>query len=91
MKDNGAEIDLLLDRDDNAITLCEIKYTSNPFVIDKNFAKNIMQKTDVFQLQTKTKKQIFTALISASGVTKSAWTEDVIQKIVTADDLFSII
>jgi hypothetical protein len=90
MKDNGAEIDLLLDRDDNAITLCEIKYTSNPFVIDKNFAKNIMQKTDVFQLQTKTKKQIFTALISASGVTKSAWTDDVIQKIVTADDLFSV-
>ncbi len=88
IKDSGAEIDLLIDRGDNAVTLCEIKYTMKPFVVDKSFAKNIMQKTDVFQVQTKIKKQVFTALISASGVAKSAWTDEIIQKIVTLDDLF---
>jgi hypothetical protein len=88
MQDNGAEIDLLIDRDDNAITICEIKYTTNPFVIDKNFAKNIMNKTDVFQSQTKTTKQVFLTLISASGIKKSSWTNDIIHNVITLDDLF---
>ncbi|MBS0655888.1 MAG: ATP-binding protein, partial [Verrucomicrobia bacterium] len=33
-EDSGSQIDLLFDRDDNVITVCEIKYTEKPFEID---------------------------------------------------------
>jgi hypothetical protein len=32
-EDKGAQIDLLFDRSDDAITLCEIKYTTDPFLV----------------------------------------------------------
>ena len=37
----GAQIDLLFDRLDDAITICEIKYSEKPFVINKQYAKNL--------------------------------------------------
>jgi AAA+ ATPase superfamily predicted ATPase len=84
----GAEIDLLLDRSDDAITICEIKYTSSPFVIDKTVAKNLMQKTEVFQKQTKTPKQLFIAIITAVGLTENIWTKELAVDSVSLDDLF---
>ena len=45
---NGAQIDLLFDRRDDSITLCEIKYTSKPFLIDKAYAQNIENKIQIF-------------------------------------------
>lgn len=50
---DGAEIDLLLG-EYGAITLCEIKYTAEPFVIDKAAARALMRKLDVFSEQTQT-------------------------------------
>ena len=40
--DNGAQIDLLFDRMDGAVTICEIKYSAKPFVINKQYAKNLV-------------------------------------------------
>ena len=61
----GAQIDLLFDRDDNAISLCEIKYTDKPFVIDKQYAKMLLNKKLVFEKRTKTNKQIFIVMIKS--------------------------
>lgn len=57
--EDGCQIDLLFDRLDGAITLCEIKHNEKPFVIDKTYAQEILQKIEVFRTQTKTKKQLF--------------------------------
>lgn len=86
--DDGAQIDLLFDRHDDVITLCDIKYTKAPFVVDKSYAAAIQRKIAVFQKQTKTDKQIFMALISASGITPSIYSEELISSVVTLDDLF---
>ena len=86
--ESGAEIDLLLDRDDGAITICEMKYTSHPFVIDKAVAKALMQKMDVFEQQTKTQKQLFLCMIVAAGLKKNTWSEELVNQVVTLDDLF---
>ena len=40
-KDRGAQIDLLFDRQDDAITLCEIKYSDDPFVITKEYVESV--------------------------------------------------
>lgn len=85
---NGAQIDLLIDRYDNAITLCEIKCHNSKFVLDKSYAKNLVNKMDVFEAKTKTRKQLFLCLISVYGMKPNIWSEDLVTNEVTLDDLF---
>lgn len=87
-QEQGAQIDLLFDRDDDAITLCEIKYTEDPFTVDKQFFQQIKQKMAIFKKVTRTNKQLFFAMISASGIKKSIYSEELIDGIVTLEDLF---
>lgn len=86
--ERGAQIDLVIDRTDNAITLCEIKYTNMPFRIDKRYAQALQRKIDVFTQQTTTTKQILLALVSANGVTKSKYLEKLGTQVLTLEDLF---
>jgi len=86
----GAQIDLLFDREDNAITLCEIKYTRTPYVLDKEAAQKLRDKIKIFKEQTRTQKNIFVSLISAQGSKKNAHYEELIGSdgLVTLDDFF---
>lgn len=84
----GAQIDLLFDRADGAITLCEIKHTEKPFVLDKQYAEKLRQKIDSFKKITRTNKQIFLAIISASGVKETIYSETMVDHTVTLADLF---
>jgi len=83
----GAQIDLLFDREDGVITLCEIKYTTKPFIIDKSYAKKLLNKVDVFKEQTRTSKQIFIVMISAHGIQKTVYSEEYITGVVVQEDL----
>lgn len=89
LNENGAEIDLLFDRGDDAITLCEIKYTAEPFVIKKEYAKNLNNKLAVFKKITKTRKQLFLVLISANGLKETIYSEELLHGLVILEDLFS--
>lgn len=86
--DQGAQIDLLFDREDDAITICEMKYTEDPYVIDKQEAATLKRKMAVFQSKTQTKKQLFLAIISAGGVKKTLYSEDMVDASVTLEDFF---
>ncbi len=85
---DGAQIDLVIDRSDNAITLCEMKYTKDPFTIDKNYANALIRKHTLFKLATKTDKQLFFSMVSASGLKKNAYSDQMITKCATLTDLF---
>jgi uncharacterized protein len=87
-KENGAQIDLLFDRKDDAITICEIKYTDKPFVITKDCFEAIKRKIDVFKTQTRSKKQFLVVFISANGVKNNSYAENLLSNVVTLDDLF---
>lgn len=86
--EKGAQIDLLFDRDDDCITICEIKYTTEPFEITKAYAQNLKNKIAVFKERTRTKKQIFLAMISANGIKKTTYSDELVQSVVTLEDLF---
>lgn len=86
--ESGAQIDLLINRSDDAITACEIKYTDEPFAITKSYATDLSNKIDIFRKKTQTKKQIFLALISANGLKPTMYSKDIVTNIVTLDDLF---
>jgi len=86
--ETGAQIDLLFDRDDGVITLCEIKYSDKLFRIDKQYASELGNKIDVFQQQTKTKKQLFLAMLTVHGLFPNLYVDEMITHVVTLDDFF---
>lgn len=86
-KDSGAQIDLLIDRKDNIINLCEIKYYSDVFSIDKKYQEVLLNKIRVFKEITKTKKAIKLTIITINGVQKNKCSE-IIDKEIFAKELF---
>jgi len=87
--EQGAQIDLLLDRQDHCINLCEIKFSSGEFVIDKRYSGELDNKVKVFRSQTKTRKTIFPTMITPYGVLKNDYYAGHIQAEVVMADLFS--
>lgn len=83
----GAQIDLLIDRDDDVIDLCEMKYTKEPWAMTEEDSNDIARKESVFRKETRTPKSVFTVLVSANGVNRNAFSDD-IQNVVVLDDLF---
>lgn len=86
--EKGAQIDLLFDRDDNVTTLCEIKYNETPFEVNKLYANNLINKMHVYKKQTKSKKQLFLAMIASGGLKPTMYSEELIASQVTLEDLF---
>lgn len=86
-KEQGTQIDLLFYRDDDAITICEIKYTDSPFAVDKEYAAVLRRKLEIFKEKTRTQKQLFLALISAHGLRETMYSEELIDGLVVLDDL----
>lgn len=84
----GAQIDLLIDRDDDVIDLCEMKFTTTPWEMQAADSEDILRKQEVFRRETATQKAIHTVLVSATGLKPNQYSAD-IQNVVTLDDLFS--
>ena len=57
--EQGAQIDLLFDRADGVITLCEVKFCNDLFTVTKSCARELKRKIDVFEKKTGTKKISF--------------------------------
>jgi uncharacterized protein len=86
--EQGAQIDLLIDRNDQVINIFEIKYNTESFVLTKEYAETLNEKISVFKAATKTNKQIFLTLISAFGLKHNQHSLGLIQQVFTLDDLF---
>ncbi len=83
----GTQIDLLLDRADNVINLCEMKYTSGPYAIDKAVDSLLATKVETFRALSKTQKAIHVTFVTSRGLVRNSYWNDV-QSEVTLDDLF---
>ncbi|MDD9941082.1 MAG: ATP-binding protein [Myxococcales bacterium] len=85
----GAQIDLLLDRDDDTITACEMKYTDMPFTIDRQYARALGEKLSVFETVTKTRKAVQLVLVTAAGLKPNHYSEDLLADTVSLDAFFA--
>lgn len=83
----GVQIDLLLDRADNLVNICEMKWSSKPFAIDKEYDAKLRLKAGTFSDVTQTRKGVNTTLVASSGVVDNMYRHSV-QSVVTLDDLF---
>ncbi len=88
-KSEGLQIDLLLDRSDGIIDLCEIKYSSDKYSITEAYHEKLNRRKAVFAEVTKTRKALHTVLITTYGLANNAYVGD-IQNEIQLDDLFSL-
>lgn len=84
----GAQIDLLFDRPDGVINVCEIKYVEKPFIINQSYAGTLKQKLEVYRKVTGTKKQLCLSMITTHGLEKSTYLDGLIWSDATAESLF---
>lgn len=84
----GAQIDLLIDRRDNTINLCEMKFSETEFTIDKKYAGVLRRKLEVFRRVTGTRKNVFLTMVTTFGVTNNAYSKDLVANSLTLEDLF---
>ena len=85
----GAQIDLLIDRSDKAINLCEIKYSDGPYTIDKKYMENLRTRAALFRQLTKTRKGLALTMITSNGLVPNTYSINNIHSLLTADDLFA--
>lgn len=85
---DGVQIDMLLDRNDQVINLCEIKYHETPFVITKAYAADLRQKMALFQSETKTRKTLFLTMVTLFGLIQNEHGIGLVQQEIRADALF---
>lgn len=86
--EEGAQIDLLFDRPDGIVTICEIKYRKEPYVIDKAYAKELLRKEEIYRKVMKTDKQVFVSIITSCRLKKNMYSEELIKSEVKLDDFF---
>jgi len=84
----GAQIDLLIDRNDHVINLVEIKFYNKEFSLTKEEAERLRRKMWVFQEASKTNKQLFLTLITTFGMNHNKHSLGLVQQILKLEDLF---
>lgn len=84
----GAEIDLVIDRADQCINLCEIRFVGGLYTMTKTDADDLQRKKRAFQEQTKTKKAVFITLITPYGAQENEHFLSCVDKQLTLDALF---
>lgn len=84
----GAQIDLLIDRSDQTINICEAKFSQRKYELTKKSAENLETKKEVFRYHTKSNKHLFSTLITTFGVVDNAHKLNYLDQIVIMEDLF---
>jgi len=82
-----AQIDLLIDRKDQIINICEMKFSTKPFLIDKKYDEVLRRKRGFFREQTGTKKGIWVVMITTYGLVENMYQWSA-EKSLTMDVLF---
>ena len=87
--ENGkAQVDLIIDRDDNTINLCEMKFTMSPFKISKAYEENLRNKLETLSNATQRKKSLQITMVTAAGLDPHSQV-GIISNIVNLDSLFA--
>ncbi|MCQ2272849.1 MAG: ATP-binding protein [Bacteroidales bacterium] len=82
-----AQVDLLFDRSDRVITLCEMKFSGNEFSITQDYDEQLRNKTERFIGETSCRKSVQLALVTTYGLERNKYAGR-FQSVVTLDALF---
>lgn len=85
--ERGGQIDMIIDRRDQTINLCEMKYSASQYEITKAYDEKMIQRREIFRQETKTRKALYLTMITTHGILPNKYSDD-IQSEVTMEDLF---
>ncbi len=88
-QEQGAQIDLLIDRADGCINVCEMKFSEGPFTIDKAYAAELQRKLRTFREVTGTRKTLFLTLLAAGGLKDNQYRVELVTHTVPLEKLFA--
>jgi len=88
LPDNHSQIDLLIERADRVINLCEIKYSIKEFCIDKEYDAILRRKVGSFMEQNNVESEIKLTIITTYGLEGNMYSGK-IQNVVVMDDFFA--
>jgi len=83
----GVQIDLVIDRNDGVINLCEMKYAAHPYTVDKAEAEMLQRKREQFRAETKVKSALHITFVTSYGLSEKGYCS-VAEAEITMDDLF---
>lgn len=83
----GTQIDLVIDRRDRIVNLCEMKYSTSNYAITKEYDRKLREKITDFKTLTKTKRAVHLTMVTTYGLERNKYAGR-IQSVVTAEDLF---
>lgn len=84
---HGSQIDLLIDRADKTVTICEMKYSSNEYELTKEYDSLLQQRIRTFRKATKTKKSVMAVFVTPNGLLHNQYSYKYTRN-VTMDTLF---
>jgi hypothetical protein len=84
---DGAQIDMIIDRADRVINVCEMKFCEDDFSINAAYDKNLRHKLSTFAEETKCRSSLHLTLVTTYGLKFNEYAGRV-QSVVTMDDLF---
>lgn len=86
-KNKDFQIDMLIDRRDSVINLCEMKFSLTEFEIDKAYDQHLRERRELFRSASATKKSLYLTMITTYGLKQNQYSGN-IQNEITAEDLF---
>jgi hypothetical protein len=75
-------------RKDSVISVCEMKFSNDEFVITKDHTEKLKKKMRVFKSESKTRKSLYLTLITTHGAEKNSHYLGLVQNELTLEDLF---
>ncbi len=83
----GTQIDLLLERADHTINVCEMKYSKGEYVITESYDRHLHERIDTFRHHTGTTDALPVVFVTSFGLKKNTYSSNYHLE-VTINDLF---
>ena len=84
---DGTQIDMVIDRNDNIVDMCEIKYSSEDFVVTKSYDRVLRNRAALLRDKISRKKALHSILITTFGLKYNEYSGDFV-KVITLEELF---
>ncbi len=87
IEESGTQIDMIIERKDNVINMCEMKFYNDEFVVDKKYDRVLANRINTLEKEVSSKMAIHSTLITTYGLKYNEYSGDFV-KVITMDDLF---
>lgn len=84
---DGHQIDLIIERADRVVNLCEMKFYAGEYEVTKAYDATMRKRITAIRNLVKARQNVQTVLVSSFGVKKGMY-QGIFQQSITLDDLF---